>query len=401
MGGHKRTAEAVICRNAKEVERSLAAREDFAMDHIFHLSVGESAGLGRGKAGALGKVVARTETLRSLDVTLKGTPCAGIDLFEALVHAESLEALSITGWTACEDSLKALHELLVKNKKLVSIAFFGCDVTGYIRYIANAIGKGGRLESLSFVNIKLYPEHVEPLFAALEKCPALKELRLEYCSKTPQFIPEVCTKLKRCPALSELSLDGNPLDTHGMIAIGNAMMTRCRIKALSLGDTVRKATYEPGFLFGGLDWRCVQSLSLHGHNFRELPDFLTEVLNSVALRRTKKLSLRMCGIGSSDAEDLRMFLASEPELVELDLSGNTLLDDAVATIAKGLATNTTLRALDLRGAYFGPEGMNQLVMAMKTNKTLTRLDQDSYSLIGHSDLKVLIQRNRELAEDSE
>ena len=90
-------------------------------------------------------------------------------------------------------------------------------------------------------------------------------------------------------------------------------------------------------------------------------------------RATAVMHMR-CGIScSSGFIAFAKALRHNKSLLEVEFSGNIILDDGASALASTLAVNASLHTADLSVNMIGDKGVQALAAALKCNTSLTRL----------------------------
>jgi Ran GTPase-activating protein (RanGAP) involved in mRNA processing and transport len=93
------------------------------------------------------------------------------------------------------------------------------------------------------------------------------------------------------------------------------------------------------------------------------------------------------GIGGVEGEPfvkgLAQMLAATHCLVDLDISKNKLDAECTQLVADALRSNTSLQRLGFTGNNPSSDGVKHLVVAFKTNRTITALDVSASGLTRH------------------
>ncbi|XP_051795159.1 leucine-rich repeat-containing protein 45 [Acanthochromis polyacanthus] len=116
----------------------------------------------------------------------------------------------------------------------------------------------------------------------------------------------------------------------------------------------------------------------------------------------KVLSLKGNNLRSTGAEMLGKLLARNKTLCRLVLEWNALgvWDEAFSLFCDGLASNTSLKQLDLRNNQINHHGASELALALKRNNTLEVLDLrwNNIGLLGGRSLLEALQKNKSVVQ---
>lgn len=124
---------------------------------------------------------------------------------------------------------------------------------------------------------------------------------------------------------------------------------------------------------------------------REIQPFITEkgaIKFSMSLKRNNVDSERML----TEITALSDLLSANSNIVSLSLYIENITPELVRILANGLAHNTKLEVLDLRGNDINYQGAKYLNEALKTNTGLRELDLTENSICGHIDTCLEVNR---------
>ncbi|XP_072894944.1 NACHT, LRR and PYD domains-containing protein 3-like [Hemitrygon akajei] len=192
----------------------------------------------------------------------------------------------------------------------------------------------GSVDSLSFRGMTLTPIDCAVLAHIIAFCDTIRHLDLRYCQIHSDGIQRLGPGLHKCQVLG---LGANKLGDSGVKLVSEALRNpECKIQKLWLGK-VR--------------------------------------------------------LSNSGAEDLVSSLFTNPSLTELDLSGNKLGDSGVKLVSATLGNSECkIQKAELYNVDLTDSGVEDLVSALSTNRSLTELNLGSNSLTDRcvSDLRRLI-----------
>lgn len=141
-----------------------------------------------------------------------------------------------------------------------------------------------------------------------------------------------------------------------------------------------------------------------------LNDMAGKCLAQMLRRNTSlgRLELESNGLGPATAKDLAEALAVNESLHFLSLESNPLTDDekdfsGIAALGSMLASNSTLRTLNLWRTRLGTEGGKQIALGLERNATLVCLDIGNNRIATIDGVKIdqRLSRNRGAFEASE
>ncbi|XP_072312467.1 leucine-rich repeat-containing protein 45 [Eucyclogobius newberryi] len=116
----------------------------------------------------------------------------------------------------------------------------------------------------------------------------------------------------------------------------------------------------------------------------------------------KVLDLKGNNLRAAGAEVLGRLLAQTNSLNRLVLEWNALglWDEAFSLFCEGLASNSSVKQLDLRNNQINPQGVSELSQALKRNNSLEMLDLrwNNIGLLGGRSLLEAMQKNKSLVQ---
>ncbi|WP_052236381.1 DUF294 nucleotidyltransferase-like domain-containing protein [Candidatus Protochlamydia amoebophila] len=253
---------------------------------------------------------------------------------------------------------------------------------------------------LTYLNVSGCPFIKEEAILEIEKCsPNLKTLYLNCCAQlrafekprfplTPtylQFAKLEELQLKRCVALASIQLDAPLL--HILKADKNPQL-----------KTLFFTTFAP-YVTGSFT-RC-PTLDLETIKKERISKILREIKNpeidSGLLFRLYRNDLKLTlldlsgrGINDKEVEVIAQSLASNTTLKSLNLGYNQIGDQGAEAIAQSLASNTTLETLGLNNNQISDRGAKAISKALASNNTLETLYLE-YNLISDEGAEAIAQ----------
>ncbi|XP_017652277.1 NACHT, LRR and PYD domains-containing protein 12 [Nannospalax galili] len=182
----------------------------------------------------------------------------------------------------------------------------------------------------------------------------------------------VCTN----PNLIELALYRNALGSQGVqllcqglrhpnCKLQNLRLKRCQVSGSACKDLAEALIAN----------RNLIRMDLSGNGIG-LPglELLCEGLRHPRCR-LQMIQLRKCLLGAAACREIASVLSSNPQLVELDLTGNPLEDSGLKLLCQGLRHPVCrLRTLWLKICHLGPMACKDLASTLSLNQRLTELD---------------------------
>ncbi|XP_023120972.2 leucine-rich repeat-containing protein 45 [Amphiprion ocellaris] len=172
---------------------------------------------------------------------------------------------------------------------------------------------------------------------------------------------------------SRLDLSGQSLSADTCSVLARAFQKETMFTEVSLSDCMLSEEGAKILLTGMFGNTTVKVLSLKGNNLR-----------------------------STGAEMLGKLLARNKTLRRLVLEWNALgvWDEAFSLFCDGLASNTSMKQLDLRNNQINHHGASELALALKRNNTLEVLDLrwNNIGLLGGRSLLEALQKNKSIVQ---
>ena len=236
--------------------------------------------------------------------------------------------------------------------------------------------RGGEIKKLDLS--KIYPN--QPGHQSLTaKTSAIRSFN----SKVEDFFKTI-----RLLELEELDLSDNNLDAKN---IGFVTQISPKLKKLNLAgnDFFHKQTSSIDILFTKL--AVIEDLDLSRNNIdftksSKIKGFITWLKKTETLEK-----LNLSGNATKNNVDYFCEIIEQKKLTELNISDNKIDEDGIKKIATSLATNSTLKILDLSGNDITPAGLHALYKALENNNTL----QSFGDIQINDDIARILERNRQ------
>ncbi|XP_072892407.1 NACHT, LRR and PYD domains-containing protein 3-like isoform X2 [Hemitrygon akajei] len=256
-------------------------------------------------------------------------------------------------------------------------------------YLFESLNRGlaqavlGSVETPSFSRMSLTPIDCAVLSHVIGLCDTIKHLDLEKCHIQCEGIQRLGPGLHKC---QELRLGWNELGDSGVKLVSAALRNpECKIQKLGL---FRVGLTDSGAEDLASALSTNPSLTELNLGYNKLGDSGVKLVSAALSNpecKIQKLWLWKVGLTDSGAEDLASGLSTNPSLTELDLSDNKLGDSGVKLVSAALRNpECKIQKLWLRCVGLTDSGAEDLVSALSTNPSLTRLDLTSNSLTDRS-----------------
>jgi len=299
-------------------------------------------------AQALAKVT-KKQVVMKLDLSVKGRvlPCDAESVGHAIAKSEQLRELNVG---SCEIEARGI-ELLAAGVSL------SCSLSKL---------------HLSGTPLKctLGPA---ALGAALCRNSYLKELNLSRCQISAEGACGLASGLASNRALKHLLLHSNFFGDKGADALGAALRQNTALESLILSDCAIGSFGATQVARGIVCNETLTRLVLYGN--RDIEDDGASQLGNALIQNKSltELDLGKCGISS--AKGLAKGLAQNGTLVKLMLCSNYLIsDDGASALGTALATNISLRELDIRDCPIVSLGAQGLARGLAQNTALRSLN---------------------------
>ena len=197
-------------------------------------------------------------------------------------------------------------------------------------------------------------------------------------------------KAIRLPELEELDLNDNNLNS---VSIDFVIQMSPKLKKLNLAgnDFFHKGTCSIDILFTKLT--AIEDLDLSRNNIdftkpAKVKGFINWLRKTITLEK-----LNLSGNATKNNVDYfcEIIKQNKLKLTELNISDNKIDEDGIKKIATSLATNSTLKILDLSGNDITPAGLQALYKALENNNTL----QSFGDIQINDDIARILERNRQ------
>ncbi|KPI85052.1 hypothetical protein ABL78_5890 [Leptomonas seymouri] len=273
-----------------------------------------------------------------------------------------------------------------------------------VRRLLKSVAMSTVLTRLGLASNKLGPEGAALVAKALERNTYLTSLDLSV-NELGQGGAQCLADLLRIPAvtLQVLQLHGNYFGANGVVAICDAVKTNKELRRLTIGNNhatdeaaaAIAAMLEGNYTLEELDLRLnsltavgiktiaqnglakntsLRSLILSGNQVGPVgANELTHVLSAHQRSVIEQLDLSSCGLMSTGGVRIASLLSTSISLKDVNLSDNSLDDEAAVCLAQNMADGFAISLVDVSCNEIGEEGASQLIDAALRNAQLSAL----------------------------
>ena len=309
---------------------------------------------------------------------------------ELLTRCQTLRTLNLplsefTGTT----SFVQIADALAVNQSVTTLTINNgaIETEGFVA-LANALRTNQTLTTLELVNANLF--HIMPLDSmsigelaeTLRMNQTLHTLDLSFCRISDTDMVTLANAWSDNTSLTSLTLDGNSIKEDGVIALGDMLARNHTLEYLSLRSMTIGAML--GHLAAGLEANTsLRTLDLANTSCETANDnihmSMTALFDTLRVNKTlETLNVSECELLSTSASTIAMFLAGNPSLRVLNLSGNLLNrdDNGCRWIISSLLFNTTLEVLQMNECGMTADDLSRMGRVLRENSVLTTLEVD-------------------------
>ncbi|RMX66126.1 hypothetical protein KXD40_008596 [Peronospora effusa] len=312
------------------------------------------------------------------------------DLLQKLVNPKTATSLYVMSTRCMSDSdFVRLAGSISSNTMLQELYVSGHELGPQsVQAFADCLAMNSKLQHLSLGSEKLGDDAVKVLCAGLARNPqsGLLNWDLELKSLGVDGVSAIAELLKTNKVLTTLTLSRNQIGDEGMekLAKGLSENVESKVKELNVADV--------GISGAGLDHLEVLvanvncSLTTLQLSFNSLTSATSAFFDALATNKSvKKLQLKECKLTDEHVAALASALKQNTTLTEIDLSDNELTPISCASLAEGLRDNKTLEILRLSNNKCGDDGAVLLAEVLAAhNTTLVYLDMSNNGLTSGS-----------------
>ncbi|GMF18823.1 unnamed protein product [Phytophthora lilii] len=306
---------------------------------------------------------------------------AGVDdLLQKLLNPKTAKSLYVMSTRSISDSdFVRLASAIAGNSQLQELYLSGHQVGALgLEAFADCLAKNSTLKHLSLGSESLGDEAVKTLSAGLARNgqSALESWDLEFKSLGVEGASAIAELLRTNTSLTTLTLSRNQIGDAGVekLAAGLSENAGATLKELHVTDV--------GISGAGLDalapLLATESCSLETLqlSFNALDKATSKFFGALATNKSvKKLQLKECKLTDEHVAAFAAALKQNTTLVEIDMSDNDLTQAACASLAEGLRENKVLKVLRLGNNKCQDEGAVLLADVLAAHNTsLTYLE---------------------------
>eukprot|EP00727_Mastigamoeba_balamuthi_P004790 m51a1_g14309 hypothetical protein (827) ;mRNA; r:486260-489325 len=269
--------------------------------------------------------------------------------------------------------------------KSLSVAECAADLATVVVAISNGHLCPG-IEALDLSGNQMTPLSIAPMQDLCKRARALRVLKLSDTQYPPESIEQLLLCINGNSAICDLSLSltKNTLGVPGSLSFARGALSFNGVTHLDLSSTKLTARGLVNMLAGfASDMRCLESLRI-GHNASEGRDAEEFVAKLVAFIGQTPC-LKALGFSGTDRRGnggaigsailpLLKCVGANRSLTWLDVSGHNFNDIGAATLATGLAENSTLTSLSLDRNKITTSGWLALGLGLEKNRTLQHIE---------------------------
>jgi hypothetical protein len=245
---------------------------------------------------------------------------------------QSLKELIIKDETLTIDSVKALSDVIGKNRVLTKMTISNCQLTdSFMKVIASGLAQNESLLSVDLSANRISDQGVSDLVTSL------------YVNVTINY----------------LNLSSNQIGDEGVFYLSDLLKANFGISQLDLRNN-RIGPEGCKYLE-----KCLQE----------------SLLNEIELGDNE--------LGDDGVGQLAHGLKANKHLLKLGLSGNKIGSEGLKVLCEDLISNRTLCDLDLKRNVFDQSGIQALVAMLKEQKSLERIDLGDNNNLGQTGVKAL------------
>jgi len=325
-------------------------------------------------------------TLPTLDLVFSQVRSAGcVMLGQGLSMNSSLTEIRLSANQIGDEGATAMGTALITNHTLTTLDLGDCQIgsAGCV-VLGEGLGVNSSLIEICLAANKIGDEGATAIGMALMKNCTLTTLDLgncnigsEGCVLLSQGLAINSSLIGICLAdnmardktsVADTSLAENTIGDKGAMAMGTALKTNCTLKTLDLarcGISSNGCAALCDSLFEAAHTIALSELSLDNEVAVRCPDSFPEKTNTL-----------------HGAQAVRRMLTAVTSLTNLRLKNYLDGETACATLCKGIANNSTLRVLDLRGVYLNTkegiqdEAKDGIIKAVASNASGIKIFND-------------------------
>ncbi|UOB16523.1 sister chromatid cohesion protein PDS5 [Abyssalbus ytuae] len=352
-------------RGATELAKGLGENTTLSMLELQYNDIGA------GGMAALAPALHNKTSITYLNLQGNTIRTKGIQALanEFLQNNTTLRVLNLSNNEAGDEGIGALSKVLTPGKTgLKELALQSNNIcqagAGHLNVI---LSNNNTLEKLDLRGNKLSNGGVTALVKGLGQNKTLRFLDLSHNRISNDGAKALVAALKENKTLTEINLLGNPIEKDTLKNLEYYLDRNHRLELLHL----LKHNQPNAFVSkdGVLDFNDIK--------FGDSDDsdhYIEKLCKALQTNTTvKTLKLRNTGAGIPEMTALATLLKENPTIKKLDLSYNSITDEALHSLSEVLE-NSALEVLNLEGNRIGAEGARLLQNSLISNATLRELN---------------------------
>jgi len=295
--------------------------------------------------------------------------------------------LTTRGMVTITSSLQAnssLHKLVIIDNRIGN---------GGVTALANVLKKNSSLQELTLAKVNLGREGVVEIVNVLRENPfsALTTICLAHARFGSGGFAALADMLSDNKQIVQLNLCHTGMKADSLRGLASAILVNTILTALDIsynkvGVSEFRQVDASGFqgLIGAIKINSTLEMLSLSHTLLHMPEtgLLMEAL--ATNRSLKCLDLSGNRDGDDGMERIARMLTINPVLDSISLQNMSGTDAGIGALARVLKTSTSLTQLDLHHNNIGTDGAAYLAGALRTNRTLRELSMNTNSCREHA-----------------
>lgn len=290
----------------------------------------------------------------------------------------NLEEFHIVGCNIKKDGFRFLAAGLKGNTKITLVDFSGSDFDDSMgRDLALVIKSNTAIKTLCISGCAVSENGFKMIMAAVKGNKVLESLVLSGTALTDTECEHISEMLNGNTSLTSLFMQGCGVTSHGLFVISQALKFNNTLQRLDLSDNNFDNNY--GMENMGLALKDNKGLKVLNLSSNSIKDEAAAAIFMGLGRNTTLENFAMSRIEVEEAVDspakavveMAEMLKTNRTLKYLSVFSFVFRNPGIKLIASALKKNTTLEELAISGNQFDNEGAKYLLSALDVNKTLS------------------------------